>query len=48
MKSVLSSRLEKEKGKWTDASKDAVNFFAEVFEWGPRQGLEEKDVSLDP
>lgn len=32
MKSVLSSRLEKEKGKWTDASKDAVKFFAEVFE----------------
>lgn len=28
---VLNTRLEKEKGEWTDVSEDAVKFFAEVF-----------------
>lgn len=48
MESVLNSRLEKEKGEWTDASKDADMFFAVVFEGDLGKDWKKKMLRWNP
>lgn len=45
-KHVLGSRLEQEKGKWQDVSKEAMRLFEEVFEAGLGPGKNWKRRSL--